>query len=198
MGDREWQFVTPFCYMDKYTLPTSVEIDGTECKFDSDFRNILEIFKILNEPNLLEGERITIALDLFYTDENYKINVVEAIKMMFEFISQETEENSKSSYNKPLYDWEQDFNIIISPINRTLGYDVRSKDYVHWWTFLSAFMEIGECTFSTYVAIRDKLNHGKKLEKYEERLLKENGDKIRLKKKVDDTTQELMNEIMGV
>lgn len=185
--------------MNKYYLPTSVEIDGVECKFNSDFRDILDIFRILNEPNLLEQERVVIALDLFYKDENYKINIVDAIKKMFEFITQnETEDNSSSTNEKPLYDWDQDFNIIISPINRTLGYDVRSKEYVHWWTFMSAFMEIGECTFSTYVAIRNKLNKGKKLEKYEEKLLKEHGDSIRLKTKVDDTTQDLMNEILGV
>ena len=185
--------------MNKYTLPTSVEIDGVECKFNSDFRDILGIFQILNEPNLLEPEKVSIALDLFYVDENYKINIVEAIKLMFEFISQEDNNDKKTvTSSKPLYDWEQDFNIIISPINRTLGYDIRGKEYVHWWTFMSAFMEIGECTFSTYVGIRDKLNKGKTLEKYEQRLLKEHGDEIRLKTKVDDTTQDLMNEILGV
>lgn len=186
--------------MNKYTLPTSVEIDGVECKFNSDFRDILEIFKILNEPNLLDPEKVTIALDLFYKDENYKINVVKAINLMFEFISQEDDSDDKKpiTSSKPLYDWDQDFNLIIAPINRTLGYDIRGKEYVHWWTFMSAFMEIGECTFSTYVGIRDKLNKGKKLEKYEQRLLKEHGDSIRLKTKVDDTTQDLMNEILGV
>lgn len=186
--------------MNKYTLPTSVNIDGVECQFNTDFRDILNIFNILSEPNLLEFERVSIALDLFYKDENYKINIEEAIKIMFAFMSQEEEyeESKDSGSSKPLYDWEQDFNIIIAPINRILGYDIRSKEYVHWWTFLSAFMEIGECTFSTYVSIRDKLNKNKKLEKYEERLLRENKDKILLKKKVDDTTQALMNEIMGV
>ena len=58
-------------------------------------------------------------------------------------------------------------------------------------------MEIGECTFSTYVGIRDKLNKGKKLEKYEEQILRDNRDKIILKKKYDATTQELMDEVMG-
>lgn len=186
--------------MNKFYLETSAIIDGVECNFNTDFRDILEIFSVLNEPNLLEGERIYIALDLFYTDENYKINIEKAINVMFAFMSQhEEDDNTSSSGNsKPLYDWEQDFNIIIAPINKILGYDIRSKEYVHWWTFLSAFMEIGECTFSTYVGIRDKLNKGQRLEKYEERLLKENRDKIILRKRVDDTTQSLMDEIMGV
>ena len=185
--------------MDKYTLPTSIEIDGEKCQINTDFRDILEIFNVLSNPNLLEVEKVSIALDLFYSDECYKINIEKAIKEMFHFISQNDEDDTKNQKEeKPLYDWDQDYNIIIAPINRTLGYDVRGKEYVHWWTFLSAFMEIGECTFSTYVGIRDKLNKNKKLEKYEERILRENKDKVLLKKKVDDTTQALMNEIMGV
>ena len=189
-----------FTIMDRYSLPTSVEIDGVECKFNTDYRDILDVFAMLNEPNLLEAERVVLALDLFYTDDCYKINIETAIKEMFDFISQTDEETRlKENHNKkPLYDWEQDFNIIVPPVNKILGYDVRGKDYIHWWTFLSAFMEIGECTFHTYVSIRDKLNRSKKLEKWEERILKENRDKIILKQKVDETTQMLMDEILGV
>ena len=58
-------------------------------------------------------------------------------------------------------------------------------------------MEIGECTFATYVSIRDKLNHGKKLDKTETKIYKEHRNQIRLKKKYDDTTQALIDEIMG-
>ena len=47
------------------------------------------------------------------------------------------------------------------------------------------------------MGIRDKLNKGKKLEKYEERIYKENRDKIILKKKYDKTTQSIIDEIMG-
>ena len=58
-------------------------------------------------------------------------------------------------------------------------------------------MEIGDCTLNTFMGIRDKLNKGKKLEKYEERIYKENRDKIILKKKYDKTTQSIIDEIMG-
>lgn len=185
--------------MDLYTLPTSVNIENTECAFNSDYRDILYIFQALNDPDLLETERVIVALNLFYTDDCYKINIEQAIREMFCFISQSDEIDDKPhSDKKPLYDWEQDFNLIVSPVNKVLGYDVRGKDYLHWWTFLSAFMEIGESTFNTYVGIRDKLNRGKKLEDYEDRLVKDNRDKIILKKKVDSTTQALMDEILGV
>ena len=186
--------------MDKYNLPTSVKIDNVDCSFNTDYRDILLIFECLTDPDLLDAEKVIIALDLFYLDDCYKINIEQAIKEMYCFISQSTEEEilKPQPERKPVYDWEQDFNIIIAPVNKILGYDVRGVEYLHWWTFLSAFMEIGESTFNTYMSIRDKLNRGKKLDDYEERLVRENRDKIILKKKVDSTTQSLMDEILGV
>lgn len=184
--------------MDNKSLPTSVKINNVECEFNSDFRDILYIFEAFNDPDLLENEKIYVGLHLFYVDDSYTVDIEQAIKEMFAFMTMSDTENSfASNSSKPLFDWEQDYNIIVAPINKTLGYDVRGKEYLHWWTFLSAFMEIGECTFSTYVSIRNKLNKGKKLEKYEKDILKEHRNSVILKKKYDSTTQDLMNEIMG-
>ena len=187
--------------MNLRTLPKSVEINGIECEFNSDFRDILDIFEAFNDPNLTKAEKLIVGLNLFYKTDDCLDDVDFATKYMMQFLSMSDNEEPSGSAkesSKPLFDWQKDFSIIIAPINRILGYDVRSKDYVHWWTFLSAFMEIGECTFNTYVGIRDKLNRGKKLEKYEEKILKEHREDIILKKRVDDTTQSLLDEIMGV
>lgn len=185
--------------MNKYTLPTSLEINGKEVGIDADYRNILDILAIFNDPNLLEQEKVYLALTYFYTDDGYLDNIEEASIKMVEFIDMEEycTNTVPQAPQKPLYDWEQDFNIIISPINHILGYDVRGKEFLHWWTFMGAFMEIGESTFSTFVGIRDKLNRGVRLEKHEEKIYKQNKDKIRLKDKLDDVTQSLIDEIMG-
>ena len=184
--------------MDKYNLPTATILAGNVCEFNTDYREILKIFEILNDPDLLERERIIVSLKFFYKTEDYIKDINQAIKEMFDFIAGGTLEDDKDEpTKKPLYDWDKDFSIIVAPINKTIGSDVRGLKYLHWWTFLSAFMEIGECTFSTFVAIRDKLNRGVKLDKSEERIYKENRDRIVLKKKYDSTTQAIMDEIMG-
>ena len=183
--------------MDKYNLPTSTIIDGKVCKFNSDYRDIINIFNLLNDPDLLPEEKGLLSLELFYQDDNYKVDIKKALDELFFFITMGDDESNNNTSRKPLYDWDNDFSLIVAPVNKILGKDVRGIKYLHWWTFLSAFMEIGECTFSTYVGIRDKLNKGKKLEKYEEQILRDNRDKIILKKKYDATTQELMDEVMG-
>lgn len=185
--------------MNKYTLPTELEIAGNMIPINSDYRDILEIFEVLNDPNLLDMEKAYIALDMFYTNDDYKADINDAIIQMFQFMSpnEDMKNPAPKPQKKPLMDWEQDFNYIVAPINRIMSTDIRGLEYMHWWTFLSAFMEIGECTFSTYVSIRDKLNQGKKLDKTEAKIYRDHKSEIVLTKRYDDTTQALMDEIMG-
>ena len=184
--------------MDKHYLPKSVEINGVECTFKSDYRDILYLFEILSDPDLLPQEAVMLACENFYDTDYYLTDLSTAITEMYSFIScGDGDTTSSSSSGERLYDWDKDFNIIIAPINRVLGYDIRGVEYLHWWTFMSAFMEIGECTFSTYVGIRRKLQRGIKLEKYEEKIYKEHAQEISLPKKYDRTTQALIDEILG-
>lgn len=44
---------------------------------------------------------------------------------------------------------------------------MRTLPYLHWWSFLALFDAIGEGSFATVVAIRDKLRRGKRLENWE-------------------------------
>jgi hypothetical protein len=195
--------VTPIIFiwrykMDRFRLPTSITIGEKEIPFNADYRNAIYIFKILVDPDLLDFEKIELAMENFYETDDYLTDIeFAAMEMMYFLRGGAEEEHRHKSDKKPLYDWEKDYDIIVAPINRVMGKDVRGLDFLHWWTFLSAFMEIGECTFNTYVGIRDKLNRGKKLEKWEETIFKEHKEKIKLEKKVDSTTQALMDEIMG-
>lgn len=183
--------------MDKRHLPTTVIVADKELEVFTDYRDILDIFTILSDPDLLEYERVAVALDYFYKTDDYIVDYKEAVLQMYNFITAGEPEPSAHHESKPLLDWDQDFTVIAAPISKIVGRDIRGMEYLHWWSFLSAFMEIGECTFSTYVSIRDKMNRGVKLEKHEERIYREHKDKILLHKKVDSTTQALMDEILG-
>ena len=64
-------------------------------------------------------------------------------------------------------DWQQDAPLIAAGIRQAAGCDVRSLPYLHWWSFLACFDAIGQGSFATVVAIRDKLRRGKRLEAWE-------------------------------
>lgn len=126
----------------------------------------MELIEALNDPELTDQERGEAALVMFYPDflamppENYQ----EAITYCLDFIAGgEREETAKKS--PQLISWKKDFPLIVAPVNKVLGFELRAAEYVHWWTFLAAFHEIGECTFSQVVKIRDQLSKNKPLNK---------------------------------
>ena len=94
-------------------------------------------------------------------------------------------------------DWEQYFPMIIAPINRVAGQDVRALPYMHWWTFIGYYMEIGDCTFSTILDIRRKLRKHKELEKWEREYYNENRELIDFKSAhLTDDEDEFIRQLM--
>ena len=183
-----------------YSLPKTVEIDGDEYEIRYDFRVILEIMTMLKDDELSGEDKTEALLDMFYLTPERIRNVQRAVEACFEFIDNSKRQNKK---NPRLMDWEQDFEYIIAPVNRVLGYESRSVEYdpetntggVHWWTFLAAFMEIGgDCLYSQIVSIRDKQARKKKLEKYEKDWLKRNYDLVRLKTNYTEADEQLLKE----
>lgn len=183
-------------------LPTTIIIDGTAFEIRSDYRNILQIMCAFNDEELSVNERYEVMLRRLYVDHR-KIdgrNYEEAVKKAVEFIDGGNVSQKKTIPRK-LYDWEQDEQIIFSAINKVAGREVRSDSYMHWWTFLGLFYEIGEGVFSTVVSIRDKQQRNKKLEKYEQEFLKENADMVKLRARYsteEEAERERLRKLLGI
>lgn len=178
-----------------YELPTSVDIEGVEYKIRSDYRAILDICIALSDPDLDNGEKAIVALDIFYPgfDEMPAGQYEEAIKKCFWFINCGAEEDQTRKAPK-LMDWEQDFQYIVAPINRVMGKEIRSVEYLHWWTFISSYYEIGDCLFAQIVRIRDMRARGKKLDKADREFYRRNKNLIDIKTTYITAEQELLKE----
>lgn len=165
----------------EFGLPTTVDVCGVTYPINTDYRDILNICIALSDCELSEQEKAFVALCCFYPtfgdmpEESY----AEAVKACFRFINLGDDEQPKSSIK--LVDWEQDFQYIVSPINRVVGKEIRSVEYMHWWTFISAYYEIGDCLFAQIVRIRDAKAHGKKLDKADKEWLNKNGHLVNFK-----------------
>lgn len=179
-----------------YLLPKTLTICDKEYEIRSDFRAILDAIAALNDADLTDEEKIRAMLIIIYVDYKSLPDIEQAVKQAYWFIG--GGEEQKDSSSKPrLMDWEQDFSLLISPINRIIGCECRSLDYLHWWTFLSAYMEIGECAFSNVISIRSKKAKGKKLEKWEQEFYRDNSSLIDLKKSLSSEEQAEIDEILG-
>ena len=181
-----------------YDLPTTVVVHGTEYEIRSDFRQILDICIALNDPELSEDDKMLTAIMIFYVDfENMPVEHYEdAARTCMWFINGGEDEDDANTPSGPrLVDWEQDFKLIVAPVNRVMGQEVRQMPYLHWWSFLSAYMEIGgDCTFSQVVGTRDKLARNKKMDKSEREWYRKNRKLVDMKTKYTQAEDNLTKE----
>lgn len=176
-----------------YDLPTSLEVCGTEYAIETDFRVILDIFSVLSAVELTSEEKCFCVLGMFYPGffTMPGEHMEEAIKQCFWFINGGNEETQKKS--PKLMDWEQDFRLLIAPINRIAGQEVRALPYLHWWTFISYYCEIGDCYFAQIVRIRDLKAKGKLKDKADREFYSRNRDAIDIKRRYSETEEEIIN-----
>ena len=188
----------------RYGLPKSVEICGSEFEIRYDFRVILDIFEALNDPELDDQDRALAVLQMFYLDFDSLPDYEEALKQCFWFINGGHSEKTEKKQPR-LVDWEQDYPYIVAPINRVLGCEIRNTEYdadtntggLHWWTFLGAYMEIGDCLFAQVVGIRSKKAQGKKLDKSEQEFYRKNRDLSDIKTHYTEAENDLLKAWIG-
>lgn len=188
-----------------YGLPKSVEIAGEEFSCRYDYRVIMDIFEVLNDIELSDDERALAVLEIFYPDFPELPDYNESLKKCFEFINGGKEANRSEKKQPQLVNWKDDFSMIVAPVNRVLGYEIRSVEYdpatntggVHWYTFLSAYMEMGDCLFAQVVGIRDKKAKGKPLSKTDKEFYKRNRDIIDIKQHYTEAENDLVSMWTG-
>jgi hypothetical protein len=169
-----------------WSLPIQVVINGKKYNITNkcDYRVILDIIDIFNDEELETQDKVKLALIVFYEDITSCEDLETAVKEMMKIINvgEEDEGIEEEKNHKPkLMDWKHDFKLLAPPISRVLGYSVRDEsNYTHWYDFVGAYMEIGECNFSNIVSIRSKRAKGKKLESWEQEFYLENKKQIDL------------------
>ena len=189
--------------MSAWEFPTSLNVGGVDYEIRTDYRVVLDLFTALSDPDLTDvDEQMTsymqsrVIMEIMFPNcDNIPMeHWQEALQKVLEFIDMGITDDRK----KPkTMDWEQDAPIIIPAINRVLNREIRAESYVHWWTFLGAYMEIGESLFSNVVHIRQKKAKGKKLEKHEQEFYNENKSLIDFKQK-DQRSNEEKDELRNL
>lgn len=175
-------------------LPRALTVNGTEYAIRWDCWTVLDVFAAMNDPELDDQERALAVMVILYPDfetippEDYR----EAINQAVWFINGGQTEERAPKRSPKLVDWEQDLPYIVAPINRIIGHEIRDDATLHWWTFLSAYYEIGDCLFAQIVRIRNKRARGKKLDKAEREWYRENRHLVDLKMRFTDKDNDIM------
>lgn len=186
-----------------WDLPERLEVGGVGYDIRWGYRAALDLCAALADPELDGQEKTLAALCIFYPryQEIPPEQLDEAMEKLCWFLrcGQDRESEKKSPR---LVDWERDFPLIAAPVNRVLGTEIRKKtgpedDGIHWWTFVSAYQEIGDCLFAQVVRIRDRLARGKALDKSDREWYRRNRDLVDLKTRYTGAERELLRQWGG-
>ena len=176
-----------------FSLPTTVIINAIQYEIRSDFRTVLEIFTMLDDPDLSDADKTEALLRMFYV--NRPEDPKAALQAFTNFVDPRQAAKSRTTKTQSrLIDWQQDFDLMVAPINHILNTECRSQPYLHWRTFLAAYLEIPpESVFARVLRIREKLRTGKKLEKYERTWYNKNRDLVHLKPKFSKAEEDILS-----
>lgn len=182
-------------------LPKTLNINGKNYRIRSDFRVALNIFEAMEDEYLSDKQKAYVCLKSLFYDDIASEDIQEAIEKAYWFLDGGDMPKVKSDGVKS-FDWKQDEPILFPAVNKVAGYETRACKYLHWWTFLGFFNEIGEGLFSTVMSIRQKRLNGKKLEKWEKEIYRTHKDMINLYSEQDKReiaeTEAYMNELLGI
>jgi hypothetical protein len=165
-----------------FEIPTSIEIGEQSLAITNkgDYRMVLDCFAAMNDIELNEEERVYSALIIFYEDFNslqdltHFAQLNEAVKKMYWFFNCGDDTGVGANKHRKLIDWQGDQQLIASAVNKVANTEIRTLEYLHWWTFMGYYLAIGESPLATIVGIRNKIMEGKKLEKHEQKFRSDN------------------------
>lgn len=177
-------------------LPKSLEVNGKDYPIRSDFRVALLIFEAYDDADLSDYERAEICLQCLYEKPQFipSADMREALEKAIWFLDGGDMPKSKA-FGRKMLDWAQDESIIFPAVNKVAGYETRMAEYLHWWSFLGLFNEIGEGLFSTVMSIRSKKAKGKKLDKWEQDFCRDHREMVEIKIRYSEKEQQEMDRI---
>lgn len=176
-------------------LPTSITIKGREYVIRHDFRPCLEIILMFEDVDLTDAEKVQGMIEILFEEEPpvCEETILEAIK----FLDMGMDTGNGSGASDRMFSWTHDSNYIFSAIDKVLGFSCRRCEYLHWWEFMGAFMEIGECTFSTIIYMRKQKKKGK-LTKEEKEYWAENRKMLELQQLYTEAEQAQIDRFLAL
>lgn len=144
-------------------LPTKIKVNDNVYNINYDYKTIINIILAFEDKELTNNEQIYILLKSLYKDEILQKDIVEAVKKGIKFIDGGIDVNANEEIKvKRTYSFKKDGNYIFSGINQTHHINLSENENMHWWVFLSLFMDMSDdCTFGELVYYRKRKNENK-------------------------------------
>jgi hypothetical protein len=147
-------------------LPEAIRVNGRVYEINSDFRDCLRIILAFEDNSLTPLEKQMLLMENLFRDVVNSEDYPEAMQQGVRFLDgggklEEDVEGDRGQHLR-LYSFSQDANLIFAAFQQTHGIDLQNTEYLHWWQFLTLFMDLGESTsFCSLVGLRKRVKTGK-------------------------------------
>ena len=166
-------------------LPKAIRIGENVYPVNSDFRDCLRIILAFEDNDLTWVEKQGILIENLYAEIPPEGDAQDAILKGIKFLNggeDDKGEDDKGDGDQPtplrLYSFNKDAHFIFAAFQQTHGIDLQNTEYLHWWQFMTLFMDLGsETMFCNLVGLRKRIKTGK-ASKDEKEVAREMGDII--------------------
>lgn len=157
-------------------LPTAIRVNERIYDVNSDFRDCLRIILAFEDPDLAPLEKQLVLLENLYTEPVAPGDTAKAIKEGVRFLDGGSDDAGEDCKKPRLYSFAKDAGLIFAAYQQTHKIDLQNAEYLHWWQFMTLFMDLGESTaFCSLVGLRKRVKTGK-ASKEEKQIAREMGD----------------------
>lgn len=130
-------------------LPTTINIDEKEYGINSDFRTSILFELLMQDSSVDDGDKIIMALNLYYEDIPTKQYWKEAIEKILWFYRcgkdiELSKGKGKGKSDIQIYSFEHDDDYIYAAFIDQYGIDLQDIDQLHWWKFKAMFKSLKE------------------------------------------------------
>lgn len=143
-------------------LPTAISVNGQVCSIREDYQTCLRIIMAFEDMELTSMEKAMVLLELLYIDKPDDLQT--ALEKGIQFLDcgdkRGDEEESGDASRK--YSFSKDEKYIFAGVNKVLNGRLSTGEFVHWWEFVLAFMDLPEdCMMSKIIYYRTQYAKGK-------------------------------------
>lgn len=142
-------------------LPTAIEVAGEVCEINADYRTALRIITAFEAPELTGSEKAAVLVSQLYKQPpgDYQAAVSQGVKFLD---CGDSTGGGDGGSGERTYSFAHDARYIYAAVDRVLGGRLNRGGFVHWWEFVTAFMELPEdCMMSRILYLRTQRSKGK-------------------------------------
>ena len=136
------------------SLPRDVSIGGLNIPINSDFRTGILFSLLMEDSEVIDSEKIFLAIDLYFEDLPKDLNMKEIIDVIIWFyrcdkpinneILSDKDNEDNSSLRNPILSYEYDADYIYSAFLSQYNIDLQDVEYMHWWKFKALLQGLSE------------------------------------------------------